>query len=640
MNHSLLSQLKNPERIKLLKINELQQLAKELRIRISTVVQKVGGHLGPNLGVVEIIIACHYVFNLAHDRLIFDVGHQVYPHKLLTGRNTQFPTLRQRAGISGYPHQRESRYDVFRSGHASTAISTALGMKRGSRLLRGTKSAVHVAALVGDGAMTGGMAFEGLNHTGHLSEPIIVILNDNSMSISPTVGGLARAMNYLRRSEFYQNLRDTVQKKVKDIPAVGSKVSHFTEQLLHDFKQLVSPSQIFTLLGFEYVGPLDGHNIPAMINALKKAKELQRPVLIHALTHKGLGYHPDGTNGKTIIGPHALSGANAQSDSKQVLEKSSAAPKPLSYSAVFINALSQLARRQRQVVGITAAMSEGTGLQKFAELFPQQYFDVGICEAHATGFAAGLAASKCRPVFVVYSTFLQRAFDQIFHDVVLQETLPVVFGIDRAGLVGNDGPSHHGLYDIAYLRIFPKLILMAPRDAVELTAMLSFALKQPGPVGIRYPKAAAAEDTSPPQRAPLRRGKAEVLATGKHLCIWAYGSMVSVARQAMQRLAPQGIHPTLINARFAKPLDEILLRTVLRTHRVVMTLEEGCEVGGLGSSILEAAQKLGHYTTPIKICGVPDKLIEHATRAEQLRSCRLDVMGITQRVRRYWKEFA
>ncbi|BBM89815.1 1-deoxy-D-xylulose-5-phosphate synthase [Spirochaetota bacterium] len=661
MNTPVLDNLKNPSEIKTFSLAELRLLAKEIRIRISAIVSEVGGHLGPNLGAVELIIGCHYVFNLNKDRLVFDVGHQVYPHKLLTGRHKRFRTLRQKEGISGYPHQRESRYDVFRGGHASTAVSTALGLQCGYAIAaeqhsnhvptRSAQSnhsskkddAIYVVALVGDGAMTGGMTFEGLNHTGYLSKPLIVILNDNSMSISPTVGALSKTFNYFRHLDIYRNIRDKFREKIVHIPKVGQRVRGFTEHVLKDLQEMVSPSQIFTSLGFEYMGPIDGHNLRHVIKSLKLAKKLNKPVLIHAVTEKGIGFTPEGKIGKSIIGPHALSGKQPPSKSKLTQRRKiiTAHTTPVSYSKVFAAEIINLAKRNPKIVAITAAMSEGTGLLKFAQVFPNQYFDVGICEAHATGFSAGLAASHCRPVFAVYSTFLQRAFDQIFHDIILQESLSVVFCIDRAGLVGDDGPSHHGLYDIAYLRIFPNMILMAPKDALEFKQMLAFAVKQKSSVALRYPKAVAPPETyfADVKPAALRLGVAEVLSYGKKVCIWAYGSLVHEASVAIYNLEKQGIRPTLVNARFAKPLDLKLLRATLQRHKVILTLEEASCVGGFGSAILEQAQSLGFYKTPIKICGTPDALVEHASRVEQLKSCRLDTKSIEKTIKDLWKKF-
>ncbi len=656
--------------IKKLSLPDLKKLALEVRKRINEVVRENGGHLGPNLGVVEITIACHSVFDLKKHRLFFDVGHQAYPHKILTQRHKNFFTLRKKKGVSGYPHQQESAYDTMRGGHASTAISSALGMKKGLSLNK--ENDLKAIAIVGDGSMTGGMAFEGLNHSGHLKENLIIILNDNSFSISPTVGGLANTLNDFRHGDTYLNFKKNLLQNINKIPGIGRKIENLINTALSEMKKFSTPSQIFTVLGFDYIGPINGNDINEVKKALQQAKKQSGPVLIHALTEKGVGYNPDGMNKEVIIGPHALSPGQRQKE-ENLKKNLPPAVKRKTYSDVFSESLIELAKRNEKIVAITAAMSEGTGLNKFAKVIPDRYFDVGICEAHATGFSAGLNLSGNRPVFAVYSTFLQRAFDQIFHEIILQQNISVIFAIDRAGLVGDDGPSHHGVYDIAYLRIFPNFVLMAPKDGEELKDMLAFALTLKNPVGIRYPRdfvpdlmpssvdgEGVKKKKNKTARNKISLGKGEFIKKGNKVCCLAYGSMVEITRQAItdvesdteSKLDSQPVKDqvALYNLRFAKPIDKKSILNILEKYDDVLVLEEGIKHGGLGTAILEianeaetkeaqtqakkknAAKKAGQ--AKIHLLGIPDKLIEHASRLEQLAECGLGRKEIANTIKK------
>ena len=631
--YAYLDKLNSPKAVKKMSLNQLKGLCEDIRNRISQVVRETGGHLGPNLGAVEIITACHKVFNLDKDRLVFDVGHQAYPHKLIAGRHKTFDTLRQKNGVSGYPHQGESGYDVFRSGHASTAISTSTGIAEGFKHLS-SKKKNQVIALVGDGSMTGGMAFEGLNHAGHINSNLIIILNDNRMSISPTVGGLSNYLNKVRHNKVIGNVKAEIIKFLSHLPRIGDKLEDLANFVIEEGRTLMNPGQIFTVLGFDYYGPVDGHDIKILIETLKSAKAQKGPVLIHALTDKGKGYRLGNKEAQVINGPHALNPGTREKE--EAKKKNLPIPKKgKSYSACFVEALIKIATRDKNVIGITAAMPEGTALDVFGKKFPTRYYDVGICEQHATGFAAGLANSGMKPVFAVYSTFLQRGFDQIFHDISLQSDLAVVFCIDRAGLVGDDGPSHHGAYDIAYLRMMPGFVLMAPKDGKELEQMMKFAIKSPKPVAIRYPRQAIPADNFFNSSQPINLGVPEILKKGTKVCLLAYGAMVENAKSATDALEKEGIKITLVNGRFAKPLNKKAYRNLANDHEVIITIEDGTMLGGFGTAVLEVTNGEG---AQVDILGIPDRLIEHASRLEQLKECNLDVSSIIKRVKSYWNK--
>jgi 1-deoxy-D-xylulose-5-phosphate synthase len=632
----ILDALGSPAELRLMPEVTLRALCVELRERISSVVRETGGHLGPNLGAVELIVAAHLVFDLARDRLVFDVGHQAYAHKLLTGRHRGFETLRQTGGVSGYPHPEESPFDVFRSGHASTAISTASGILEGFAALPETRDR-KVLALVGDGSLTGGMAFEGLNHAGHLKKNLIVLLNDNRMSISPTVGALSAYFNRLRNLPQARHFQQDVRRLIERIPRIGGELSEAAGVLRRQGIHLMNPGQFFIDLGFEYLGPVEGHQLPRLVEALRLARDTEGPVLIHILTEKGKGYKPDPKAGETV-GPHALSPGQREKEeeARNPAPREATAPESpahVSWSKAFARVLLRTARRDERVCAITAAMEEGTALDGFHKEFPSRYYDVGICEQHAVGFAAGLAQAGRRPIFAVYSTFLQRAFDQVFHDVALQGKLPVVFCIDRGGLVGDDGPSHHGVYDIAYLRLFPNLVVMAPKDEEELEAMLAFALSQDLSCAIRYPRDNVPPPGTFPPSQPIEAGKVEVLRRGDAACLIAYGAMVATAMAAAERLASEGIEITVVNGRFVRPLDGEGIAGLARAHRALLTLEEGALPGGFGSAVAEALADRNQLPKRFMRLGIPDRFIEHAPRAEQLAECGIDVEGVTRAVR-------
>ena len=613
-------------------LEQLRELCEDIRNRISEVVRENGGHLGPNLGSVEIITACHKVFNLNKDRLVFDVGHQSYPHKLIAGRHRKFDSLRQKKGISGYPHQGESEYDVFRSGHASTAISTSVGISEGFKY-SSNKSKNKVIALIGDGSMTGGMAFEGLNHAGHINSDIVVILNDNRMSISPTVGALSNYFNKVRHNKVVENVTEEIIKFLGNLPKFGDRLEETAKFILEESRSILNPGQIFTVLGFDYYGPVDGHNLEELIKTLKNVKDQKGPILIHALTEKGRGYRPKGKGFEAISGPHALSPGTRQKEEAKK-KHTTTSSKSDSYSKVFVDNLIQIAKKNKKVIGITAAMADGTGLDLFKKYFPKRYYDVGICEQHATGFAAGLASSGMRPVFAVYSTFLQRGFDQIFHDIALQGDLPVIFCIDRAGLVGDDGPSHHGAYDIVYLRVIPDFVLMAPKDGKELSMMMDFAIEMNNYSAIRYPRQSIPSDDFFDSHKPLKLGTPELLKKGKKVCLLAYGAMNENSKLAWESLKASGIEVTLVNARFAKPLNKRWYTQLARSHDVIITIEDGAVGGGFGSAVLEI---LADLDVKVKVLGIPDKLIEHASRDEQIKECKMDVSSIVKCVKSYWR---
>lgn len=624
LNYSILEAICSPKDLQHFSYEQLQLLATEIRQKMAEVIQTNGGHLGPNLGMVEVTLACHLVFDFQLDRFVLDVGHQCYPHKILTERYRQFSTLRKKGGISGYPNSAESNYDVFRGGHASTAISTSLGIREAfnkNPILRLHK----VVALVGDGAMTGGVAYEALNHAGGIISPIIILLNDNSMSISPTVGALSNGLNRIRSHKWVEGFATELINFAKKMPKIGEQIEDFAKYVSRTTKNIICPMQIFTNLGFDYVGPVNGHDIKELRTSLESIRDVTIPTVVHILTEKGREYFPDGKFGGSTVGPHALSPKNPIPSS----------PKRKTWSKCFSECLMEIAKEDSQVVAITAAMPEGTMLDIFAKEFPNRYYDVGICEQHATGFASGLSYGGAKPVFAVYSTFLQRAFDQIFHEIVLQNNVRVVFCIDRAGLVGDDGPSHHGVYDIAYMGLFPKSILMSPKDGEEFRKMFRWSLLETehfGPIAIRYPKGelpsikfSIGENSS-----KLQLGVPEKIIEGKDVAILAYGSCVETAWQAVQKLNSTEVTPSLYNVRFAKPLDLFSYQEIAKSHKYIVTIEEGVLYGGYGSFVRNLLQE---ESVIIRSIGVPDRLIEHASREDQLQECGLHVEGILKFLR-------
>jgi 1-deoxy-D-xylulose-5-phosphate synthase len=620
-----LSQINHPDRLRELSISQLQDLAGQIRQKHLETVAINGGHLGPGLGVVELTLALYSTLNLDRDKVIWDVGHQAYPHKLLTGRYHQFHTLRQKGGIAGYLKRGESRFDAFGAGHASTSISAALGMAL-ARDFKGEN--FKVAAVIGDGSLTGGMALEAINHAGSLPNTnLLVVLNDNEMSISPNVGALSQHLNQLRFNASVQSIERALEDQLQQLPSVGEVLSTAFSRIEKGVKRLAIPKvgAVFEELGFTYIGPVDGHNITELIAAFEQAHQLTGPVLVHVATVKGKGYE---LAERERVGYHAQSAFNLATGKAITASK----PQPPSYSKVFGTTLTSLAASNPKAIAITAAMPTGTGLDILQKQLPQQCIDVGIAEQHAVTLAAGLACEGMRPVVAIYSTFLQRAFDQVLHDVCLQK-LPVFFCLDRAGVVGSDGPTHQGLYDIAYLRCIPNLVLMAPKDEAELQRMVATGLEYTdGPIAVRYPRGngyGVPLMDSGWESLPI--GKGEILRHGEDVLLVAYGSMVYPAMQAAAHLKEYRISATVVNARFVKPLDTDLIVPLAQKFGKVFTLEEGCLMGGFGSAVAEAL--LDHeVNVPVIRLGVPDKLVEHATPEESLFDLGLTSSQISDRI--------
>ena len=598
---NILDWIDNPRQLKELSPVELETLAMELRRFIITNVAKTGGHLAPSLGVVDLTVALHRVFNCPQDKIVWDVGHQAYAHKILTGRRELFPTLRQKNGITGVPNRGESPYDSFGVGHSSTSISAALGMAI-ARDLSGAKN--HVIAVIGDGALTGGEAFEALNHAGDLGKKLIVILNDNEMSIERNVGAMSEYLAKIRTAPQYHRAKKDLEGILRSIPRIGDTVLKTAEHIKDSVRTFLVPGGLFEEMGYTYVGPIDGHNIRLLLEVLEQAKQMKGPVLLHVLTKKGKGYlpaeiEPDKFHG---IGRFDLITGEVQKKSGQAI----------SYTAVFSKTLIELAKKDENIVAVTAAMPAGTGLKAFGEVFPERMLDVGIAEQHAVTMAAGLAAEGKRPVVALYSTFAQRAYDQILHDVCLQN-LPVVFGLDRAGLVGEDGATHHGVFDFSYLRPLPHMTIMAPKDENELRRMLATALALPGPAAVRYPRGSGLGVSLDDEIIPVPVGKAEVLRKGGQVAFLAIGNMVDNALQAAAILAKAGIEATVINARFVKPLDTDLLRQLAGQMELLVTMEENVLAGGFGSAILEFLTDARLTKPAVLRLGLPDQFIEQGT---------------------------
>lgn len=617
-----LSEIVHPNQLHGLSIPQLKQIAREIRDKHLETVATSGGHLGPGLGVVELTLALYQTLDLDRDKVIWDVGHQAYPHKLLTGRYNRFHTLRQKDGVAGYLNRKESPFDHFGAGHASTSISAGLGMAL-ARDLQGDN--YKVVSIIGDGSLTGGMALEAINHSGHMPHTnLMVVLNDNDMSISPNVGGLSRYLNKLRLSPPMQFLSDNLEEQLKQLPFIQETE---LRRLKGGMKRLAVPKvgAVFEELGFTYMGPVDGHNLEELIATFQEGHKHQGPVLVHVATVKGKGY---AIAEKDQVGYHAQSPFNLATGKAL----SSKTPKAPSYSKVFAETLIKIAEDDVRVVGITAAMATGTGLDKLQAKLPKQYFDVGIAEQHAVTMSAGMACEGMRPVVAIYSTFLQRAYDQIIHDICIQN-LPVFFCLDRAGIVGADGPTHQGMYDIAYLRCIPNMVLMAPKDEAELQRMLVTGINYTdGPIAMRYPRgngygAPLLEEGWE----PLPIGKAELLRQGEDVLLVAYGSMVYPAVQVADLLSEHGIRAAVVNARFAKPIDTELIAPLAQQIGRVVTLEEGCITGGFGSGLIEALMDLG-VMVPVTRIGVPDLLVEHATPDESFADLGLTSPQIAERL--------
>ena len=610
----LIDAINQPDDLKALKPSELEQLAAEIREELLQTVLQTGGHLASNLGAVELTLAIHTAFASPKDKIVWDVGHQCYVHKLLTGRRDRFATIRQYGGLSGFPARDESEHDAFGAGHASTSISAALGMAA-ARDLAGEKH--HVVAIIGDGAMSGGLAFEGMNNAGHLGSRLILVLNDNGMSIARNVGALATHLSRLRTDPRYVQAKAGIESVLVRRP-LGKRLLQALKRAKQGFKGLVMPTMLWEELGFTYLGPIDGHNVDALREALERAKLVQRPVLVHVYTTKGKGYDPAEEDAVSFHGvaPNGRKAATGPS-----------------YSKVFGNTLVKIAAHDPRVVAVTAAMSDGTGLARFGQEYPDRFFDVGIAEEHAVTFAAGLATQGYRPVVALYSTFLQRAYDQIIHDVCLQK-LPVVFAIDRAGLVGDDGRTHHGVFDISFLRHIPDLVLMSPKDENELQHMLWTAVRLGRPVAIRYPRGNGRGVPMDDQLLEIPLGLAEVLRQGEDVGIIAYGPLVQTALAAAEVLAEEGVEATVVNARFAKPLDELLFARLARRLPLLVTLEENALQGGLGSALLEVLEEHRPLAARVRRIGVPDAFVEHGNTEVLRRKCDLSMQGVLETIAR------
>ncbi len=602
----LLETICSPQELKKIPLEQLPKLAAEIREKILETVSRTGGHLASSLGSVEITIALHYCLNTPLDKIVWDVGHQAYAHKILTTRQKDFSSLRQYQGLTGFPCKDESVYDTFTTGHSSTAVSLALGLAAARDAAMPAEQYFKVAAVIGDGSLSGGLCFEGLNNAGHLKKDILVVLNTNELSIAPNVGAISTYLNKLISLPVYNRFRNSLEAFVKSrMPRRGSRLIKLASKFEEGLKGLFIPGMLFEELGFRYFGPFDGHNLSVLIPTLKNIMNIKGPLILHVITKKGKGYLPAENNPVRFHGIGAFDLKTGES----IPEKG---PRVKSYTEIFSEKLVELAQENKEIIAITAAMPEGTGLDKFRQAYPERFFDVGIAEEHAICFAAGLAKQGLRPVVAIYSTFLQRAYDQIIEAVALQE-LPVIFAVDRAGIVGEDGATHQGIFDVAYLRSVPNLVIMAPKDGDELKEMLEFALKLNKPVAIRYPRARPNSRVSGRQSIRLELGKAEVLKEGKDFCLIALGSMVEPAALALELLAKQGLSGTLINARFAKPLDLRLLKELSAKFRFIFTVEEAILEGGFGSAVMEviggALTRIGLPTEFIP-CGKREFLLE------------------------------
>lgn len=621
----ILDTINSPADLKRLPPGELPKLANEIRHEIVKVVSSNGGHLASSLGTVELAIAIHYVFDTPNDKIIWDVGHQAYAHKLLTGRRAQFHTLRQLGGISGFTKRSESPYDTFTTGHSSTSISAALGILCANRL---KKQKGKVVAVIGDGSMTAGLAYEALNQAGDLHKDLIVILNDNDMSISRNVGAISSLLSRTFSRQRLQIWRKELGEFLKSLPKIGDNVYHWAKRSEESFKTFITPGMLFEAFNFDYFGPINGHNLNHLISILNNIKNLKEPVLLHVTTTKGKGYIQAEKNPVYFHGVGCF----------DIHTGNSTAPKPPapSYTQVFGDFMVRMAESDPRIVAVTAAMPEGTGLTQFADHFPDRFFDVGIAEQHGVTFAAGMAAEGFRPVVAIYSTFLQRAFDQIIHDVCL-ENLPVIFVVDRGGLVGEDGPTHHGQFDLTYLRNLPHMTVMAPRDENELCRMLLTALNHNGPIAVRYPRGTAMGVPLDPSPAPVPYAKAEVLANGNDLIILAIGRMVAVAEQAAEQLNEIDIAATVVNCRFVKPLDEGLLTRLCSDIPRLLILEENTICGGLGSAVLEMLSDHHIAMASIERIGLPDQFVEHGKVSLLHEKYGLNFENVVQVARRMFK---
>lgn len=612
----ILEKIKEANDVKQLSLSECEQLAQEIRDFLIRSLSETGGHLASNLGVVELTIALHRFLHFPEDKLVWDVGHQAYTHKILTGRKEQFATLRKTGGLSGFPKRKESDCDAFDTGHSSTSISAGLGLVQ-ARDLKGEN--YQVVSVIGDGALTGGMAYEALNNAAELKKNFIIILNDNEMSITRNVGGMSYYLDHIRMAAPYTELKMGVTNALKKIPKVGDGMVDALHKTKSSIKQLVIPGMLFENMGLTYLGPVDGHDMRQLGKVLQEAKRKQGPVLIHVLTEKGRGYEP------AMRHPARFHGA-APYEIETGLPKSNGNP---SYTDIFSTVMRKFGDREPDVVAVSAAMVPGTGLKRFGNMFPDRLFDVGIAEEHAVTFAAGLALGGLRPVVAIYSSFLQRAIDQILHDVCMQN-LSVVFAVDRAGLVGSDGETHHGCFDLSYLSMMPNMTVMAPKNKWELSDMMKFAIRQNGPVAIRYPRGEAYTGLEE-YRAPIEMGKAEVLEKGKEIAILAVGNMVRTAVQVTENLRKKGYEPTLVNMRFVKPLDTELLDIIKEDHSLIVTMEENVKSGGFGEQVMTYYGSRMHGPA-VRIVAIEDRFVPHGSVEDLMRQQQMDSDSVTERV--------
>jgi 1-deoxy-D-xylulose-5-phosphate synthase len=620
-----LSEINSPADLRQLKVGDLQEVADEVRQFIIDTCSRVGGHTGASLGAVELAVAMHYVFDTPRDRLVWDVGHQAYAHKILTGRRDELHTIKQYGGLSGFLRRDESAYDTFGAGHASTSLSAALGMAVARDI---QNEDFNVCALIGDSSLAGGMAMEAINQAGHLKSRLIVILNDNEMSIAPAVGALSGYLNRIKEAQSYQHLKEEIGDALESVPRFGERLRRAAKSVKDAIAAAVLPGALVNELGFKYIGYVDGHNVPALVRALEEAKKVDDgPVIVHALTTKGKGFpNPE----KNYYAYHAT----GPFDPKTGLPYKSAKVSPPTYTEVFGRTMCELMERDEKIVALTAAMPDGTGIDRVLEKFPDRAFDVGIAEQHAMTFCAGMATEGLKPVAAIYSTFLQRAFDQVIHDICLQD-LNVTIAMDRAGIVGADGPTHHGLLDIAYLRGYPNIVLMAPKDEAEMRDMLLTAIDHPGPAAIRYPRGngfGVDISTEPKQ---LEIGKAEILREGVDAAVLACGSMVYPAVEAADILAKEGIEATVVNARFVKPLDAETILKIAGDYGLIVTVEEAYLAGGFGSAVMELLEANG-LQDKVKVVrmGVADEIVTHGDPKLLLAKYGLNAEGIAEKVRR------
>ena len=624
---SFIENINSPDDLKKLESADLPVLAEEIRALIVETVSKNGGHLASNLGVIELSIALHYIYNVPSDKIVWDVGHQAYTHKILTGRRKNFHTLRQMGGVSGFPKIHESPYDSFTTGHSSTSISAGFGMACGKHI---NNENGKVISIIGDGSLTGGLAYEGLNQAGNVWKNQLVILNDNEMSISKNVGSLSSFLSRTFSAKYMQDLKNEFKRFFKALPKIGDDIYQIVKKSEESFKSFVTPGMLFEAFDYEYMGPIDGHNLDHLISILENIKKINKPVLLHVMTQKGKGYAPAEENPVYFhgVGSFEIQTGDSTSPKKKIP----------SYTEVFGNTMMNLAKDNSKVVAITAAMPEGTGLIEFSETYPDRFFDVGIAEQHGVTFSAGLAIEGLKPVVAIYSTFLQRAYDQILHDICI-EKLPVVFAIDRGGIVGEDGPTHHGLFDYSFLRSMPGMVIMAPKDENELVQMLKTAVDyDKGPVAIRYPRGIGEGVELEPTPSALEIGQGEVLIDGNDILLLAAGSSVPEALSAQKELAKENINAAVINARFIKPLDHQLIKQYAEKTGAIITIEEHVVDGGFGSAVLECLSDHNIYNIKIKRIGIKDQFVEHGSQNELRKKYKIDATEIISEARKLLKK--